>query len=268
MSFKGNFLVCLTGLPSAGKSTLANELKKEILEQNPNKKVQIIDPDIIRTKLTGDTFDPAKEETVRQKNLKQIKESLEDGYIVISDDLNYYSSMRHDLREVAESVNVPFFIIYVSTPLKTCLKWNKKRGFPIPNKVIHKINEKFDDFDKYKWDTPDIVVDLSMVKNRTQKIAEFLDIIKKKLQKVKTEENRQTQPKENNRNLYHERLDSITRDIVAQLLEDPKYRNEKLKILAARKRFVKTNLNKEIAISQIPKRFKEFLEHKTHIKFE
>jgi tRNA uridine 5-carbamoylmethylation protein Kti12 len=260
LSLKRNFLVCLTGLPSAGKSTLANELKEVILERHPNQKVKIIDPDIIRTKLTGDTFDPEKEETVRQKNLKQIKEFLKSGYIVISDDLNYYSSMRHDLREIANKANVPFLIIYVSTPLETCLKWNKKRGFPIPNEVIHKINEKFDDFDKYEWDTPDIVVNLSNVENRAQKVTEFADIIKEKLQRIKTEKKRQTKPKENTHNLYHERLDAITRDTVSQLLKDHKYRKKKSKILAARKRFVKKNLEKEIPVSQITKRFKDFLQ--------
>lgn len=266
MSFSENFLVCLTGLPSAGKSTLANDLKEGILKQNPNQQVKIIDPDIIRTKLTGNTFEPSKEATVRKKNLKKIKRFLKKGYIVISDDLNYYSSMRHDLREIADKMNIPFFIIYVSTPLGTCLQWNKKRGSPIPNEVIHKINEKFDSFDKYEWDTPDLVVDLSKVEDRAQKVIEFLNIVKERLQKVKTEQKKPSQQQENTHNLYHQRLDSITRDTVAQLLEESKYRKIKSKIIAARKQFVKDHLNKKIPISQISTHFKEFLKRRVGIE--
>jgi tRNA uridine 5-carbamoylmethylation protein Kti12 len=258
----------LTGLPSAGKSTLARGIKKEIIKADPHQKVKIIDPDIIRNELTGETFDPSREEAVRNKNLHKVEKFLQKGYIVISDDLNYYSSMRHDLREIADKRGVPFFIVYVSTPLDTCLQWNEGRGTPIPNEVIYKVNEKFDYFDKYEWDTPDLTIDLSTVENRTQEITAFLENVKKELKRFKTQEKKTTITSGENRNLYHEKLDVLTRETVAHLLEDPHYRAVKSEILKGRKKFVKKYLNRTIPIAQIPDKFKAFLERKVDIKFE
>ncbi|TFF98506.1 MAG: adenylyl-sulfate kinase [Promethearchaeota archaeon] len=266
MIFKLNFLVCLAGLPSAGKSTLAHELKHEILEEDSGQRVEIIDPDIIRTKLTGDTFEPKKEKIVRKKNLEKITYSLEQGKIVISDDLNYYSSMRHELREIADKLNIPFFIIYVSTPLKSCLKWNKDRGSPIPNNVIYNINEKFDKFDKYDWDTPDFIINISEVENLTQKVNEILKIIKKRIKKFETDGNTTYSSEDFSHKIYNEKLDSLTREIVGRLLKDQELRRFKSKIITERKNFVKKYLNKSIPISQIPHKFETFL--KKHLNID
>jgi len=266
LTFPQNFLICLTGLPSSGKSTLARRLKQEILKRDPQKEIQIIDPDIIRNKLTGDTFDPEKEDVVRKKNLKAIEKALKKENIVISDDLNYYSSMRHELREIADKLSLPFFIIHVSTSLESCIEWNKQRGLPIPNKVIYKINNKFDHFDKYEWDTPDLVVDPSKLDDLTLKIRDFLEIIKKKFQKLKQNRDISSQPIKNQDDLYAQKLDILTRETVSKLLEEPSNRKVTSKILAARKHFIKKNLDKAIQISKIPEKFKSFL--KKQVKIE
>ncbi|MFW9829152.1 MAG: adenylyl-sulfate kinase, partial [Candidatus Thorarchaeota archaeon] len=70
---QSNFLICLVGLPSSGKSTFANHLKMALNEKYSNLKVKIIDPDRIRNELTGDKFDPHKEYLVKNKNLKAIR---------------------------------------------------------------------------------------------------------------------------------------------------------------------------------------------------
>ena len=41
--------------------------------------------------------------------------------------------------QVADDSKIKFFIVYISTPFDICLKWNKLRGKPIPNKIIKKI---------------------------------------------------------------------------------------------------------------------------------
>lgn len=266
MTFPRNFLVCLTGLPSSGKSTLARRLKQEILKQDPRQEIKIIDPDIIRTKLTGDMFDPEKEDVVRKKNLKAIEKALKKGKIVISDDLNYYSSMRHELREIADNLNLPFFIIYISTPLETCIEWNVDRGLPIPNEVIYKINNKFDYFEKYEWDTPDLVINPSKGDDLTPKIRNFLIMVRKEFQKLRTKGDSPPHPIKNHHDEYAQKLDILTRETVSELLKEPHNREVKSKILAARKHFIKKNLDKAIQISKIPEKFKKFLKKQVDTK--
>ena len=101
-----------------------------------------------------DSFNFKNEPIIREKNIQLVEEHLSKEEIVISDDLNYYSSMRHDLKLIADKLNVRYYIIHITTPLIICLNRNEKRGKPIPNKVIHNIYSKFDNFDKYKWDSP------------------------------------------------------------------------------------------------------------------
>jgi len=167
---KDNFLICLVGLPASGKTTFAYQLKETIEKLIENFDVIIIDPDKIRNQLSPKKFDYRKEQIVRERNFKAIYASLQDKNIVISDDLNYYSSMRHDLKEIADKLEVKFFIIHITTPLKTCLNWNKKRGKPIPNKVIKKVYNKFDKFDKYNWDYPIIEYDPSVIHTNNGKL--------------------------------------------------------------------------------------------------
>ncbi len=156
---KKNFLICLAGLPSSGKSTFAQMLKEKFEKTFRIFKVLIIDPDKIRNKISPGKFDFNKEQVVRIKNLDVIRTALKNQFIVISDDLNYFSSMRHDLKKIADNLGFKYFIVHITTPLDVCLKWNKKRGRPIPNKVIKRISNKFDNFNKYYWDYPIIRYD-------------------------------------------------------------------------------------------------------------
>ena len=160
-----NYLICLVGFPASGKSAFAQKFKEIIEEKSEESRVTIIDPDIIRESITRGKFNHEKENLVRKKNLKAIRRALINGDIVISDDLNYYSSMRHDLMKIAETLKKGFFIIHIATPLETCLRWNENRGKKVPNEVIQDVSNKFDGFTRYKWDTPLNVIDLSKVSN-------------------------------------------------------------------------------------------------------
>ncbi len=260
-----NFLICLVGLPASGKSNFANKLKIALEKKFENLNIKIIDPDIIRYSLTPDKFDHEKEQIIRNENLRVIWNELKKGNIVISDDLNYYTSMRHELKDVAESLNLFLFIIYISTPIEICLKWNEKRGEPIPNTVIYKINERFDKFYKYKWDIPDVMYDLShitdlnqIIKDTLTKIQEKRDFIISKPKKVEI----------NNivSNINNESLDRITRLYVNTLLRDSTYIPLKKKIIKLRKDYVKENKNKALRESEILKKFKNFLEKNLSLK--
>ncbi|MFX0104847.1 MAG: hypothetical protein ACFE75_05100 [Candidatus Hodarchaeota archaeon] len=226
--------------------------------------VKIIDPDIIRKKLGLTKFNHEKEYIVRNENLKKIKEELEKGYIVISDDLNYYSSMRHDLKIIADSLNLGFFLIHIATPIEVCLDWNEKRGKTIPDKVINTIHQRLDKFGKYNWDIPIATYDISELLDLNAVLEDLLvkiqietDFLKqeKKLKNIKISSS-----------IDNENLDKITRIFVGKLLKNSNYKTLKKKIINLRKIYIKHNKNKTHTDLEILKSFKEFLERSLNIQ--
>jgi len=260
-----NFLICLVGLPASGKSTFANTLKIALKEKYNNLSVSIVDPDKIRQDLTPDKFDHEKEHVIRKENLNIIRSELEKGNIVISDDLNYYTSMRHDLREITEHLNLNFYIVHLATHLETCLKWNENRGKPIPNMVISKINDRFDEFNKYKWDVPVAVYDLSQITDINHKINDLLSIIHEKRKNLKYQFEKVVVNKILS-NLDNEKLDKVTRIYVNALLQNSTYLPLKKRIIKLRKIYVRENKNKALRESEISKTFKNYLEKNLNIK--
>ena len=258
---KRNFLIILCGLPASGKSTFAHKFKS-IVENVNDQIVSIVDPDKIRKNLYSGNFNYKKEKIVRKRNLKTVQKALKNGDTVISDDLNYYSSMRHDLKEVAKKVNTPFYIIHISTPVHQCVLWNEKRGKPIPNQVVQNINQKFDLFDTYSWDKPIASIDLSEITNLDVKIRNLLKIIEQDIKL--TSKQYQKRGLEKKKNVYKENLDQITRQIVNQNIINLKETSLIPQIIRLRKLFIKENLNNEMSKLDIANKFKLFL--KTQLK--
>jgi tRNA uridine 5-carbamoylmethylation protein Kti12 len=262
---KGNFVICLAGLPASGKSTFAIKLKKILESKFNHLVVKIIDPDIIRENISSGNFDYRLEPKVREYYLTETRKELQQGKIVISDNLNYYSSMRHDLKKLADLFELKFFIIYISTPYNVCLQWNIKRGKPIPNKVIKEVNKKFDHFDKYSWDRPLAEFDLSQIQNLDEEIENLVNIIGQKIELSSiTREN--TQESEETFNIENENLDQLTRVLVGKLLQDKEFLSLRESILRSRKRFVRLHKNSNLSSDEITQKFREFLEKSLKIK--
>ncbi len=256
------FLLILAGLPAAGKSTFASFIKKALKSAAPNFKVEIIDPDSIRKEISSLPFNYEYEHLVKTNNINLIKEALSQGYIVISDDLNYYTSMRHDLKEIADEYSIPFFIVYISTPIETCLKWNNERGTPIPNEIIHRINEKFDPFDNYNWDKPLISFDFSVNKIH-EALLSIINQIELELRDlnmgmISTHKKVTTKgPKE--------KLDTITRRIVGKFLNDLNSQNLKSKVLNLRKIYLKEKKGNIDSEDEISRDFLDFLKKRINV---
>ncbi len=157
-------LVILVGLPSSGKSTLAQALKAYLpsCSSSTCPDIQIIDPDVFRGEKQDQLpFRSEDEPQIKEQVLRVLAQSLGAGQVTIIDDLNYYQSMRHDLLQIALNANVPYLIVFVNTPLEVCKVWNKQRGSKIPEDVISKIALKFDYFERYAWDRPDFTINPS-----------------------------------------------------------------------------------------------------------
>jgi len=259
-----NFIICLSGLPASGKTTFANKLKGVLEEKSNNLTVKIIDPDKIREEITPSKFNYKVEPIVREKNLNRIKKELEQGYIVISDDLNYYSSMRHDLKDLANYFHIKFFIIYISTPFKICKKWNKKRKKPIPNNVIKKIQQKFDGFDRYNWDQPFAEYDLSQIQDLNGEVEclvkELINQVNLPLESINKGNIIEITTNKGNQN-----LDVITRAYIGKLLRSSNFFLLEKKLSKMRKSFIKLYKNQYLNDLEITKAFKKYLEQNLNI---
>ncbi len=116
---RGGFTLFMTGLPGAGKSTLAGALK-QALETQHKRSVTVLDGDVVREMLSsGLTFSRSD----RELNLRRIGyvagEVTKHGGICICAAIAPFRSARDEARERISQVG-GFYEIYVATPLAVC----------------------------------------------------------------------------------------------------------------------------------------------------
>jgi len=254
-------LIILSGLPSSGKSTLAKETAK-ILELDLSIKTIMIESDAIRNMIPSyreQRFNPDHEPVVRSAMFDLIKHFLQQDYIVINDDMNYYKSMRHDLREIALEINVPFAILYVSTPREVALSWNEKRGLPIPQEVIEDAFNKFDIPGKdYEWDNPLLTVDLSVVEPKTA-AKEAVTLVRDLLLKPSIREAR-TVVETSDEDRQKEAIDQLTRKIISETIAHKKNEELAKNLSEVRKDFVKKAIKNKLTLDEVNVKFKELVD--------
>lgn len=119
------FTVFITGLPSAGKSTIAKVLYSKFLE-NVTRPVTLLDGDIVRRNLSSE-LNFSKEH--RNLNVERIgfvaNEISKNRGIAICAPIAPYKSTRDKIRENIEK-NGGFIEVYISTPLEVCEKRDRK----------------------------------------------------------------------------------------------------------------------------------------------
>jgi adenylylsulfate kinase len=108
--------VWLTGLPSAGKSTIARALEKRLLDAG--RRVEVLDGDVVRTHLTKDLGFSRED---RRENVLRIgfvaNLLARNGVTVLCPVIAPYRDDRNDVRALHEG---RFMEVYVSTPVGVC----------------------------------------------------------------------------------------------------------------------------------------------------
>ena len=208
------FLVALCGLPASGKTTFAKELVKEL---SKDQVVKIVSTDTWRDESYYSEFRPENEHVVRKKALEETESFLLDGFSIIHDDTNYYSSMRHELYDLANENDCVFLVVHIATPLDIALEWNKARTPVIPLEVIEKIHERMDiPGEKYAWDKAIRTINL-----QTANIEAEIANIRKCIQTSEP-----ASPHTTSVSGVSEKYDEFTRQIVSEFLKDePSLRN-------------------------------------------
>ncbi|MGH3426397.1 MAG: adenylyl-sulfate kinase [Terriglobales bacterium] len=111
--------VWFTGLPSSGKSTLAQEVAARLAEAG--RRVELLDGDVVRKELCSDLgFSRAD----REENISRIGylagTLARHGVIVLAAVIAPYESARRAVRVRHQRQELPYIEAYVATPLTVC----------------------------------------------------------------------------------------------------------------------------------------------------
>jgi len=111
--------VWVTGLSGSGKSTVAVELEKQLV--NAGRSAYLLDGDNVRHGLNGDL---GFSEADRTENIRRVSEVAtlfaDAGLVVVVPLISPYRSARAKARERVVSAGLRFIEIFVDTPLEIC----------------------------------------------------------------------------------------------------------------------------------------------------
>jgi len=119
------FTVFLTGLPSSGKSTVANVLLVKLLEIG-GRPVTLLDGDIVRKNLSSEL---GFSKPHRDLNIRRIgfvaSEITKNRGIAVCAPIAPYDNVRKDVKELVEAVG-GFVLVHVATDLEVCEQRDRK----------------------------------------------------------------------------------------------------------------------------------------------
>lgn len=110
--------IWLTGLPSAGKSTIARALEKRLLDEG--RKVEVLDGDVVRTHLTKDLGFSREDRRENVLRIGFVANLLSrNGVTVLCPVIAPYRDDRDEVRSLHDDGG-RFVEVFVSTPVDVC----------------------------------------------------------------------------------------------------------------------------------------------------
>ena len=117
--------VWLTGLPSSGKSTIGAAIEARLVDRGLP--AYLLDGDELRHGICGDL---AFSRTDREENVRRVGELArlfaDSGVIAIAAVVSPYEHTRREVRERHERDGLPFFEVFVDTPVAICAQRDPK----------------------------------------------------------------------------------------------------------------------------------------------
>jgi adenylylsulfate kinase len=109
--------IWFTGLPSAGKTTLASALAKRLATEG-YARIELLDGDVARTHLTKDLGFSREDRAENVRRIGWVASLLaRNGVVVLASVISPYRDVRDEVRAMHEG---RFFEVFVSTPLEVC----------------------------------------------------------------------------------------------------------------------------------------------------
>ncbi len=122
---KQGFTVFLTGLPGAGKSTIAKVLYSRFLEMG-DRPVTLLDGDIVRQNLSSQLSFSKEHRDINVRRIGFVaSEITKNGGIAICAPIAPYNATRAEIRKNIET-HGGFIEVHVSTPIEECEKRDRK----------------------------------------------------------------------------------------------------------------------------------------------
>jgi bifunctional enzyme CysN/CysC len=115
----------ITGLPSSGKSTLGAAVEERLVERGRG--AYLLDGDNLRCGICGDLgFDRAD----REANVHRVGELArlfaDSGAVAVVAVVSPYEQTRRQVRELHERDNLPFYEVFLDTPMTVCAERDPK----------------------------------------------------------------------------------------------------------------------------------------------
>lgn len=122
---KQGFTVFFTGLPSSGKSTLANVLLVKLLEMG-GRPVTLLDGDIVRKHLSSELGFSKEHRDINIRRIGYVaSEITKNGGIALCAPIAPYARVRQEVRTMVEPCG-GYVLVHVSTPVEVCEKRDRK----------------------------------------------------------------------------------------------------------------------------------------------
>ncbi|HTA15242.1 MAG TPA: adenylyl-sulfate kinase [Solirubrobacteraceae bacterium] len=117
--------IWITGLPSSGKSTLGAAVEERLVGQGRG--AYLLDGDNLRCGICGDL---GFERSDREANVQRVGELArlfaDSGAVAVVALVSPYEQMRTQVRERHQQDNLPFFEVFLDTPVRVCAERDPK----------------------------------------------------------------------------------------------------------------------------------------------
>jgi sulfate adenylyltransferase len=125
---KQGFTVLFTGLPSSGKSTVANVLVTKLMEIG-GRSITLLDGDLVRKHLSSELGFSKEHRDINIRRIGWVAyEITKNGGIAVCAPIAPYDHIRKEVRAMVEPVG-GFVLVHVSTPLEVCEQRDRKGLF-------------------------------------------------------------------------------------------------------------------------------------------
>lgn len=213
-------LLMITGLPSAGKTRIAerlvSELQAKINEEDSkysHMKIELVNDE--RLGIAKETYREAKsEKSTRGLQMSAVKRFLSKETIVILDNLTYIKGFRYQLFCEAKALLTNSCVLEVGAPVEKCREWNNEREDGWAPDLFDALVFRYEEPNGMsRWDSPLYTTAYDDTELPVAEIWESLVLNKPK------PPNQATVLKSATPKNYLFELDKITQEIVSSVLE-------------------------------------------------
>ncbi|MFD7923084.1 adenylyl-sulfate kinase [Streptomyces sp. NPDC059740] len=121
MTIETGATVWLTGLPSAGKTTLAHALAERLRAERPERRVEVLDGDEIRTFLSAGLGFSREDRDTNVQRIGFVAELLaSNGVLALVPVIAPYADSREAVRKRHQSEGTGYLEVHVATPVEVC----------------------------------------------------------------------------------------------------------------------------------------------------